>query len=399
MKSDGLLLINNSPLFASFWSWLRIFLSIDETVEKLEWELPTPGETSPQVVEQEYKKLVQDYASLKDSIKKKSRGVAGGLGAAIRNVKNIALNAFDNTVGYGIAKYQNSKSTRTLRKDSAAQIVYLANGLLQNEGSQWRLARQLRKKGKVPYHLKMSHGLEREEHAEKIYEQVTSLHEKTNIRDAHERNDAYTGHSSGADMGIYLAGDPRTPQYGIKKVQARAPAPTGIEAKTFGQKLLMPLAKDDNVKRYEGRRSVVELSEREPVIPVQVLAGEADRLVLPEDTVYKHAADHDYIKGPDSTHFGTSGVNKEINEQIIYHLDKPPSQYKPLKSAPADESSSTNVVSLNDYKAAEPHAAEPPSQAPLRPAPSEGPTATNVLSLNDYKTKDSSAQYQSEKAA
>ena len=332
---------NNYSVFA--WIqvvWIRIFLSIDETVERLERENSESGESpeEKQEVERQYNGLSATYASIKESIKKKVGDTAGGLGKAIGNLKNIARNAVDNTVGYGIAKYQNAKTTRALASDSQTdgQIVYLMHGLFQNEGSQWRLAKQLRKQGKIPYHLKGHHSLTREENAEKTFEQLEKLHTKTGLNNAHERYDAFSGHSSGGDMGIYLAGDHRTPQYGIKKVQARAPAPTGIKAKTFGQYLLMPAAKDDNVNRYEGRRSAVEMSKRKPVhgVNLQILAGEADRLVLPEDTAFEHAHDHAFLTGPNSTHFGTSGGHKEMNEQIIAHLDKPPSQYKPLREKP-----------------------------------------------------------------
>ena len=335
---------NNDSVFV--WIqlvWIRIFLSIEDTVNELEGENPE----SEQIINQQYQTLKDSYASLKASIRKKVGDAAGGLGKAIGNVRNIARNAIDNTVGYGIAKYQNAKTTRTLRRNpqTGDQIVYLMHGLFQNEGSQWRLAKQMRKQGKIPYHLKGHHNLERAENAEKTFEQIGNLHEKTDLYKPHERYDAFSGHSSGGDMGIYLATDPRTPQYGIKKVQARAPAPTGIEAKTFGQKLLMPLAKADNVETYEGKQYAVEMSKRKPIIPVLVGAGEEDRLVLPEQTAYKHAADHTYYRGPNSTHFGTSGGNKPINEQIIAHLDKPRSEYRPLT---ADRPS--NVVSMSEYK-------------------------------------------------
>lgn len=237
------------------------------------------------------------------------------------NIKNVARNAFDNTVGYGIAKYQNRKTRKSFKKGSDKKIVYLVHGVMQNEGSQWRLAKELRKQGYEPVHLKGYHKLPRKESSDKAFEQVDKFHKKAKIKDAEKREDLYSGHSSGGDLGIYMAGDERIKKYGIKKIQARAPAPYGIKGRTIGQKVLMPLAKLDNVKKKLGRRNALEMHERKPIVSIDVIAGKYDQLSTPADNAYKDAENYYIINHPDSTHFGTSGVNDEMNKLFVENLE------------------------------------------------------------------------------
>jgi len=254
----------------------------------------------------------------------RSPGVSLGdrVKAAVNNVRNVALNAFDNTAGYGIAQYQNYRTKSHFRKDpgSKKDIAYLMHGLMQNEGSQWRLARQMRKAGMQPYHLKGNHHLPRKESAEQGFAQIRYLHKETKLKNPRERKDSFSGHSSGADVGLYMAGDERMREYGIRQVQARAPAPYGVKAETFGQKVLLPLAKESDLETMAGKREAVEMADRKPRVKVHVVAGKYDRLVPPKDTVYMlqdKSIRHYVIDHKDSTHFGTSGVNKGMNELFI----------------------------------------------------------------------------------
>jgi len=396
MNSDDLLLRNNNPLFAWIWSWFRIFLSIDETVDRIEREIPESRETPKtkrEEVKQRYRTIVQEYAPIKKEIRKQSKDV-GGLGVAIKNLKNIALTPFYMTAGTWIARYQNNKTIKTLRNNPHTEkpVVHLGNGSWLNPGVQARLATQMRGEGMLPHHLKMYHGLEPEEQVEKVYRQLDQFQEATKVNFS-KIESLYSGQSSGGDTGIHLAANPRTLQYGIKKVQAVAPTPTGLGANTIWQKVLwfLPGAKKSYANSYEGMKLAAQVAGKKPVIPVQIVVGEADKVVRPEDAAYKHAADFDWIRGPHSTHWGTIGVNPESNRQRIQLMKKPFSEYKPLRA------SLSNVVSLNDYKTKEYQAAEPTDneeyqavepQAPLRPAPSDGPSLSNVVSLNDYKTKE-----------
>lgn len=283
-----------------------------------------------QIVQREYEQLVAETEPYKRALPERP-SLGPRVRASFKNVKNVIRNAYDNTVGYGIAKYQNVQTRRHFKKkpESQDKIVYLMHGLFQNEGSQRKLASQLKKKGYRPYHLKGYHHLAGKEGADKGFEQIEKFHKKTGLKEPRKRSDYFSGHSSGADRGIYMAGDERIKKYGIKEVQARAPAPTGIEAKTLGQKLIMPIVSGkENVKYPEGKRAAVDLSSRRPKVPVHVIAGRYDSLVPPKNAAYQHAEAHYVIEHPDSTHFGTSGVNPTINELLIDMLGKKPPRYK-----------------------------------------------------------------------
>lgn len=244
--------------------------------------------------------------------------------AAISNAANVVRNAYDNTVGYAIAKGQNWKTRKHFSEDPGdkEKIVYLMHGLMQNEGSQRRFGKQLRKAGMHPYHLKGNHHLSRKQSAEEGFRQIDKFQKETHLKSPSKRHDYFSGHSSGADVGIYMAGDERIKKYGIEKVQARAPVPYGLKAKRIGQKLIMPLAAKDDVRKAAGKRSAVELSRVKPKVTVDVIAGRYDGLVPPSDAFYQRARKHYVIDHPDSTHFGTSGVNKEMNNVFVAHLQK-----------------------------------------------------------------------------
>ncbi len=263
----------------------------------------------------------------------KDPSLGNRIGSAFKNIGNVALNGFDNTVGYGVAKYQNSKTRKHLKGDpnSKRNIVYLMHGLLQNEGSQWRFAKQLRKSGYEPYHLKGNHDLKRSESVDKAFEQIKGLHKKTKLKNPSKRYDVFSGHSSGADVGLYMAGDERIKKYGIKEVQARAPAPYGIKAKTWPQRLLMPLiGEKDDLEGKVAQREAVEMAGRDPKINVHVVAGKYDRLVTPRDVAYKKhpKIKHYLIPDKNSTHFGTSGANKGMNEVFVDLIKKGKDKYK-----------------------------------------------------------------------
>ena len=293
---------------------------------------------------EEVKVIEIEYDKLKKEIEPKRKEVSeipsfgARARAAVRNVANVVRNAYDNSVGYAVAKGQNWKTRRYYRKNPGSEdrIVYLMHGLMQNEGSQRKFAKQLRKAGFQPYHLKGNHHLSRKESADKAFEQVGKLHKDTNLKDSSKRSDYFSGHSSGADVGIYMAGDKRMREYGITKVQARAPVPYGMKAKRIGQKLLAPLASKDDVKKTAGKRNALEIAARKPTVPVDVIAGRYDGLVPPSDAVYKHAKTHYVIDDPDSTHFGTSGVNSRMNNIFIENLKekgKPEEKYYKKKAA------------------------------------------------------------------
>ncbi len=281
------------------------------------------------VIEAEYKQLKKEIAPYQKHAPGPSLGERAK--AAITNVGNLARNAYGNTVGYAVVQGQNWKTKRHFKKEpsNGDKIVYLMHGLLQNEGSQRKFGKQLRKAGYQPYHLKGNHHLSRGKSADKAFEQIYRFQKDTKLKNPAIRHDYFSGHSSGGDVGIYMAGDGRIRKYGIAKVQARAPAPYGIKTKTIGQKLLAPFADKDNVKKIAGKRNALEMAKRKPQVPIDVIAGRYDGLVPPSDAVYKHAKHHYVIDHPDSTHFGTSGVNSKMNNVFIANLEKKPEkEYK-----------------------------------------------------------------------
>lgn len=260
--------------------------------------------------------------------------------SAFGNIKNAADSAFENSVGYVISKGQDHKTDRYVKKNPGTKkkIVYMMPGWKQNPGSQRRYATQLRKEGYLPRHLKGNHHLERKESAEKGFEQIGKFQKKTKLKNPHKRDDYFSGHSSGGDVGIYMAGDERIKKYGIREVQARAPAPYGIKAKTWPQRLLIPFASKDDLEGKVAKRDAVEMAERKPKINIHIVAGKYDRLVTPKDTIYmpKHPKIRHYvIKDKNSTHIGTTGIRKDMNSIFIDLLKKGKDKYlkRPYKMA------------------------------------------------------------------
>ena len=280
------------------------------------------------IIEADFKKLQKEKSEY--GAKLPSPTTAGKIKAGFYNVGKIVHNAYDNTIGYAVAKGQNRGTREFYIKNPASKdkIVYLMHGVFQNEGSQAKLGKQLKKGGYNPYHLKGKHHLKRKENAEQAFEQIDEFQKDTKLKNPSKRSDIYSGQSSGADVGIYMAGDKRIIKYGIRKVQARAPAPTGVKPKTLGQRLLIPLVPEDSLKGDMGKRNAVELNRRKPKVPVYVVSGKYDNLVPPSDAVYKHAKKHHIIDDKDSTHFGTAGGNKKMNDIIIDLMKNPNKKYK-----------------------------------------------------------------------
>lgn len=251
------------------------------------------------------------------------------------NLRNIPKNAVDTTVGYADAKYLNWQTGRYLKKNpySDSTVLYMMHGVDQSIGSQRKLARQARDQGYLPYLLKGKHSKGPEWVAEDALKQVGGLLKKANVIEASKRKDKYVGHSSGGNVGLYLATDKRTEKYGIKEVHAVAPTPHGMKPHTLGQRLIGMVAdiSPEDTRKQKGRENVERLHNRgEPYIPVYVTAGRYDNLVPPQDAVYQHAKGMHIIDHPDSTHFGTSGVNESVNK-VILDLIGHPSKYKHMR--------------------------------------------------------------------
>ena len=273
-------------------------------------------------------KVDTDFAKLQHELAPKRHQATSrpGLGklvsAAINNVKNVAVNAFDNTVGYGIAQYQNYQTRRELKKSPKTDKYMTVHipGLFQNIGSQWRFAKLERQKGRLPYHVHPHNELHKAEREAAARAQLDDLKKLTGANPYK----IVSGHSDGAALAIGLAQDKKTvEEHKIAYVQARAPSAHGtIKLDSLGKRLLIPLAPNDNVhKNIYARKGAVENASKKPYVPVDVVAGEYDALATPRDAVYKNARAHYLVRGKDSTHFGTSGVNSKVNQSFSEHID------------------------------------------------------------------------------
>ncbi len=267
--------------------------------------------------------MVRDYRSRMPNAKPFSEVIRNLL---TTNVYNLARNAYDNTLGYFTAKRQNRETEAHFKKNpkSDKKIVYLMHGVAQNIGSQWRLGEALQKEGYMVYHLAADHNKKREEVAEKAFKDIKDFHKKTGIKTPAQRNDHFSGHSSGADAGIFMAGDEKILKTGIKHVQARAPVPFGLKIDNISQRLVGMVASlehDDVGNSPTARKNAIAMAKREPNVPVYIVAGEYDNLALPKGTAYPHAERHFVIKDKNSSHFGTSGANSEMNS-IMAHLHR-----------------------------------------------------------------------------
>lgn len=276
--------------------------------------------------------IVREYDSFKNMVDfyQKRMPSPPSLGDKIRNlftsnVYNMIRNTYDNTVGYYSAAKQNRMTTEHFKKNpkSPKKIVYLMHGVAQNIGSQWRLGEQLMKEGYMPYHLAVDHNRPREEVAESAFRQIKGFQKEAKIKNPDRRKDAFTGHSSGADAGIFMAGDERILESGIKHVQARAPAPFGVKIDTIGKRLVGLLAnlEHDDIKHPTAKKNAVNMMKRLPNVPVHIVAGKMDDLAQARTAGYPHADKHFVIDHKDSSHFGTTGANNEMN-QVFVHLLK-----------------------------------------------------------------------------
>ncbi|PIZ52196.1 hypothetical protein COY27_01045 [Candidatus Woesearchaeota archaeon CG_4_10_14_0_2_um_filter_33_13] len=309
------------------WKIIAILLALEDKVRTAEREA---GKNKVVFVDFETKKRVEaGYKNLESELKpwraaapeQSKKQTRTELGPS--NVGNVIRNLFDNTVGYGISTYQNVRTRRELKKDPAAakkHMTVLIPGLFQNIGSQWRLARVERKKGRLVYHVHPHNGLQKEAREDAAVKQLEELKNKT----GKNPYKIISGHSDGAALGIGLAQRKKAVKdHKIYAVQARAPSVHGVSGDyTPGQRILIPLAPNDNVRKsYTARRGAYYNAQRRPHAKVYVVAGEHDGLVKPSDAVYKHAKAHYLARGKQSTHFGTSGGNPDMNKLQSGHID------------------------------------------------------------------------------
>jgi dienelactone hydrolase len=291
-----------------------------------------------------YKNSIKDlnekttqYLDISDTLDKYTSNIPGEVKDSPkrlgRTLKNMFVNAIDNSFGYLASSWQNYKTKRALKKGDDKPIVYTIHGRAQNKGSHWRMGRDLKKQGFHVYHLKGNHGTKDiNKRKEKAYAQIDKLHNYANTNPSKTR--AYiTGHSSGADLGIAIANDDKIHDYGIKAIQARAPLPYGMKKKNIYTRALSNIIdiKDDFRTSKEGNKKAALNYFTEPKVPVYVSAGKNDRLVNPKDAFYRPATSFKVLDHKDSGHFGTSGQNKKMNNYFINEIKDIENKYNITK--------------------------------------------------------------------
>lgn len=308
-----------------------VLLSLETQVRKATKEKkPSKGENI--IVQREYDQLVAETEPYKRALPERP-SLGKRIKASFRNVKNVAINAYDNTIGYGIAKYQNRQTVKHFKKnpESLDNLDLRTYGWNQNIGAGHREVSQARKIDPHTRHFlfKASSNLTGKEGVDESYNDIgKNLYKKSGLKHMDKRRIRLKGHSSGGNRVIEMSGDERVYEYGIKETYAVAPTPTGFKPKTLGQKILGPFASKENTNYAKGQRAAVELSGTKPKVPVYVIAGKYDGLVPPKDAAYKHAEEHYIIDHPDSTHFGTSGSNPRMNKLIFDLMNRKPARYK-----------------------------------------------------------------------
>ncbi len=278
-----------------------------------------------------YKAIVEEAEELgKGKLKLKEKIDDSGAEIA----KDFMNNAYENTVGYVRAKFHNWKTRREVKKNpeeaKEKRLHILVPGLVQNEGAMRKLAKQIEERGDLAYIARAKHGITDiksiEERSENIYEAMDTFKEKTGMSDEEFKKMKKTlvGHSSGADVGYFIAGDERAREkYGIEDIVAIAGTGGGIEMRTPIQRAfakLVPSAKEDDPNTSRGaRENIIKLYERKPKVPVYSVQSEGDRLINRKGmrVPYQHSANEVVIEGDNIGHFRTSGQHKETNAIVI----------------------------------------------------------------------------------
>ncbi|MBI5390151.1 hypothetical protein HZB02_01570 [Candidatus Woesearchaeota archaeon] len=175
---------------------------------------------------------------------------------------------YDNTIGSFMKYGQNRQTMKELQKDPSKPIAYLLN-------SHYHLAAELKKKGYHVFHLKDMDG-----DVERIYEQISKIHQRAGLHDPKKRNDIISGYHTRTVP--YIASHAKVKDYGITLAQARD---TPLHATTEEEKA-------KTVEMYgEQPKTVGEMHQRQkPYIKLQVVAGQHTH--HPQDTV--HGGAHNY---------------------------------------------------------------------------------------------------------
>jgi hypothetical protein len=274
----------------------------------------------------------------------KQRFVAG-----TRNTINI-LRAIYDKMFCGQLPEKNNKYTIEYLKENPKtdkDIVWIIPGLAMGMRTQWRLGRELIKQGLLPIHTEFIYQDPREEKMEAWIKKAKELQKETGLKNMHKRTDCIIGHSAGAIMTIYISCDKRSSKYGINPVdkndsltvQAIAPPIYGISHETFPQRIIQTiLGPAENADSLKGRERAIEMYKKKARIPYTVYSGLDDRIVRPCDSYDPHAAKRILIEHPDSTHFGTSGGNPNMNRIFaLACLERYKSKMNKTKRSKAEE--------------------------------------------------------------
>lgn len=302
-----------------------IFNYNPDELEGVETE-PTRG--SDEFIEKAYEDTEKELKGMREQASNDNeKSLWDRFAAGVKNIPYQAANAIATVAGTPVALYQNRKTKQEIKENpkTSKKIMYITHGLGQTRGSAIVMARQAREEGFLPIILKGNHRMDSTERLESQYEQISDVHKETGLEDIALRKDIYRGHSSGGNLTIDMASDPRSIEHGIGYGQAIAPAPYGITPKSLTQRILMkvlPGASDEDTRTESGKKMAIEYAAKRPVLPIQVVGGQHDAAVPPEDAIYRHAANIRHIKGPGSTHFRTSHIDRKTNQETLQYLNE-----------------------------------------------------------------------------
>lgn len=310
-------------------------MTIEQSVKKAERTMPRSkeSEAADDSSSPEKDPTIRGHAEIKDKAKGKylppieteKKGI-------LAKIKSIAKNAYSNTIKFPVSKYQNYKTEKYLGEnpDTDKRLNIIVNGLCQNIGANAQMGKDANERGELAYHLHAGHGLFKIKHpkkrAENVYKGLNKLKAKTKIDDKTFKKlpKDYLGHSSGGDLGQYIAADDRAKhEYGIDRIYTVASTGGALEPKTPAQralKLILPSAMkdEDPTKSKKARQNVIDMYHRKPKIPVYNIYGANDDLV-PRDKIipYMHSTAEAIIAHRDSDHFDTSFQNSKMNNAIL----------------------------------------------------------------------------------
>jgi|GEM_PF-5402346 len=275
----------------------------------------------------EYNALVKYLGPLRKPVKDKvsgTRNVGDMIQRTMENIPTMAKFLYRSTFGYLIAKAQDYRTLRRLKKDPKGTVVtFIAQGRANNIGVGSGIGTSEMEQGRNPLHVKMYYKEGIPEAAKRFVEEVLKAYKKAGITDPRYRTDVARGHSSGADAIRYAATMKEILDTGIVAGQGTAGLPYGMDEETIGVKLIkgvVDLSHEDTKTSKVARQAAIRSYTHKPLIHYETVAGGRDDLVRAEYAVDLGAEQIHIL--PNETHFSSSGVEPHVNRATSELLSK-----------------------------------------------------------------------------